>query len=96
MSDAQPPSGASKRRWRVREIAYQKGISMDDLAKQSGVKYPTLQRIWQNRTKNPSFETIKAIAKGLGVTIEELEELVEEPEVDQLRAPGLMTALFPH
>jgi transcriptional regulator with XRE-family HTH domain len=84
-NDVQVPSGASKRRWRVKKLARQKGLSMDDLAKQSGVKYPTLQGVWQSRTQNPSYETLKAIAQTLGVTIEELEEPLDPATVSPAR-----------
>jgi transcriptional regulator with XRE-family HTH domain len=38
------------------------------------VKYSTVANLWQGRTRDPNYSTLRAIAKALGVTVEELEE----------------------
>ncbi len=61
-------------RFRVKELAQQRGWGLDELARHSNVKYSTVQRIWQNRTVNPRYDTLKAIADALGISVEELEQ----------------------
>lgn len=43
-----------------------------DLAEGTGIAKSTLTAIYYERTKNPSFETMKKIADYFGVTIDEL------------------------
>jgi transcriptional regulator with XRE-family HTH domain len=58
--------------FRIKELAQERGMTADDLARKSGVKFGTVRNLWQNRTKDPSFSTIAAIAHALGVDIESL------------------------
>jgi len=48
------------------------GLSQEDFAKKSGVKYITLIKIEIGVTKKPSVLVMAKIAKALGVHIEEL------------------------
>jgi len=48
------------------------GISQEEFAKKSGVKYTTLTKIESNVIKKPSVLVMAKIAKILGVTIEDL------------------------
>jgi len=48
------------------------GLSQEDFAKKSGVKYTTLTKIESNVIKKPSVLIMAKIAKALGVSIEEL------------------------
>ena len=48
------------------------GLSQEDFAKKSGVKYTTLTKIESNVIKKPSVLVMAKIAKALGVNIEEL------------------------
>ncbi len=62
-------------------------MTTDDLARRSGVKFGTVRNLWQNRTQDPSFSTLIAIAKALNVTIEDLavEGKIEEESVNNSR-----------
>jgi transcriptional regulator with XRE-family HTH domain len=78
----------------VKELAQQRGWGLDELARHSNVKYSTAQRIWQNRTANPRYDTLKAIADALGVSVEELEQS-EAPQAPNqtdasIRTPDLV------
>ena len=48
------------------------GLSQEELAKKSGVKYTTLTKIESNVIKKPSVIVMAQIAKALGVSIEKL------------------------
>jgi len=48
------------------------GLSQEDFAQKSGVKYTTLTKIESGVIKTPSVVIMAKIAKALGVTIEDL------------------------
>ncbi len=48
------------------------GLSQEDFAKKSGVKYTTLTKIESNVIKKPSVLIMAKLAKTLGVSIEDL------------------------
>ncbi len=48
------------------------GLSQEDFAKKSGVKYTTLTKIESNVIKKPSVMIMSKIAKAFGVSIEDL------------------------
>ena len=48
------------------------GLSQEDFAKKSGVKYTSLTKIESGVIKTPSVLAMAKIAKALGVSIEEL------------------------
>jgi transcriptional regulator with XRE-family HTH domain len=48
------------------------GLSQEDFAKKSGVKYTTLTKIESNVIKKPSVLVMAKIAKALNVNIEDL------------------------
>jgi len=48
------------------------GLSQEDFAKKSGVKYTTLTKIESNVIKKPSVMIMSKIAKSFGVSIEDL------------------------
>lgn len=48
------------------------GLSQEDFAQKSGVKYTTLTKIESNVVVKPSVQTVAKIAKALGVPIEDL------------------------
>lgn len=43
---------------------------------QAGISYTTLTKIENEAIKNPSFESVVAIAKGLSISLDELTEKV--------------------
>jgi transcriptional regulator with XRE-family HTH domain len=48
------------------------GLSQEDFAQKSGVKYTTLTKIESGVIKTPSVLMVEKIAKALGVSIEKL------------------------
>ncbi|MCC7160761.1 helix-turn-helix transcriptional regulator [Candidatus Nomurabacteria bacterium] len=56
----------------VKKHRNKQGLSQEDFAKKSGVKYTTLTKIESNVIKKPSVLIMAKLAKALGVTIEDL------------------------
>ena len=48
------------------------GLSQEDFARKSGVKYTTLTKIESNVIKKPSVMIMSKLAKAFGVSIEDL------------------------
>lgn len=66
------------RRLKVKELAQAKGWSQDTLARESGLTFTTVRRIWRDRgTEDPRLSTLSALATALGVSIDDLYETVE-------------------
>jgi transcriptional regulator with XRE-family HTH domain len=76
----------------VREVAETRGMSLDDVSRYSGEKYPTVRSIWYGHVRNPQIQTLFSIARALKVSIEELIEVEAEgtsPE-EKLQTPALV------
>lgn len=56
----------------VKKYRTKLGLSQEDFAKKSGVKYTTLTKIESNVIKKPSVLIMAKLAKALGVSIEDL------------------------
>jgi transcriptional regulator with XRE-family HTH domain len=56
----------------IKKLRTKAGLSQEDFATKSGVKYTTLTKIESNVIKNPSVLIIDKLAKALGVNIEDL------------------------
>ena len=56
----------------IKKLRTKAGLSQEDFAKKSGVKYTTLTKIESNVIKKPSVLIMAKLAKALGVSIEEL------------------------
>ena len=67
-------------RVKVREVAYQKGISQRKLSMTSGVDIRSVQRIFRDPTRIITTETLDKFAKALGVDASELVESIPDPE----------------
>jgi transcriptional regulator with XRE-family HTH domain len=56
-----------------------RGLSQEDLAHEAGITISTLSLLERGRS-NPTWATVKAIAAGLGVSMNELVKLTERLE----------------
>ena len=56
----------------IKKYRNKHGLSQEDFAKKSGVKYTTLTKIESNVIKKPSVLIMEKLAKALGVNIEDL------------------------
>ena len=57
---------------KVRQIRKQKGLTQDQLARQCDIPYTTLTKLESNVITKPSIQTVEKVAKGLGMSIDEL------------------------
>jgi len=57
---------------KVREFRKKKDLTQDALAKKADLPYTTLTKIEGNVITKPSIQTVEKIARGLGVSIDEL------------------------
>jgi DNA-binding Xre family transcriptional regulator len=55
-------------RWRVREIAEQKGFNAHQLSLAAQLSYNTVRPIWNGEAKRADLETLSRIAAVLGVS----------------------------
>jgi transcriptional regulator with XRE-family HTH domain len=56
----------------IKKYRNKQGLSQEDFANKSGVKYTTLTKIESNVIKKPSVLIMAKLAKVLGVSIEDL------------------------
>ncbi len=62
-------------RLRIKEVAQEKGYTMNGLSRASDVSFNTIKRLWKNPYTGVTVETLTKIARVLQV---EISELVEE------------------
>jgi transcriptional regulator with XRE-family HTH domain len=63
---------------RVRDVAEPKGYTMTSLARETGISFNTIKRLWKNPTLGANIDTLTRIAKVLKVGIN---ELIEDTDV---------------
>lgn len=56
----------------IKRVRTKQGLTQDDLAKKTDIKYSTLIKIEGGGVTKPSVQTIQKIAKSLGISIVEL------------------------
>jgi len=59
--------GSSIKKWRTK-----KKLTQDALSKKADLPYTTLTKIESNVITKPAIQTVKKIADGLGITIDDL------------------------
>ena len=57
---------------KVRELRNKQGLTQDQLARKCDIPYTTLTKIESNVITKPTIQTVRKIADGLEVTIDEL------------------------
>ena len=58
------------------------GITTEELSRRSGVPLGTLNKILSGATKDPKLETLKAIARVLGCTLDDFDDTGERVELE--------------
>lgn len=61
----------------IKELAKQKGKSLESIANYAGISYNSLSKIIRNTIQNPRYSTIKHIAEALNMTISELNQAID-------------------
>jgi transcriptional regulator with XRE-family HTH domain len=60
-------------KFRVRELAREREMTAEDLARAADLKYSAVKNLWQGRTGDPKYSTLRAVARALKVPVEQLE-----------------------
>lgn len=59
---------------RLRDIREAKGMTQEEVAAKAKMKYQAVARLELGGTLNPRIDTVRALAKALGVSVSELIE----------------------
>ena len=57
---------------KIKQLRNKRGLTQDELARKSDLPYTTLTKIETNVITKPTIQTVMKIAKGLGITIDDL------------------------
>ena len=57
---------------KIKQLRNKQGLTQDELARKSDLPYTTLTKIETNVITKPSIQTVTKIAKGLGISIDDL------------------------
>jgi len=61
----------------IKELAKQKGTTLERIADHAGISYNSLSKIIRNTVKEPKYSTLNNVAKALGMSIDELNYAIE-------------------
>jgi len=67
-----------KIKWRVREVALQKGLTSMQLAELAGINKNTATALWHGRPTRVDIPTLERLCKALECRIEDILEQTEE------------------
>ena len=73
---------------RLRAARTAKGISQMALARQTGLSLSLIAQLEQGLTSDPKLSTLRALARALGVTLDELGQEDEPPAPPKGRGRG--------
>lgn len=57
---------------KTKQLRNKQGLTQDELARKSDLPYTTLTKIETNVITKPSIQTVMKIAKGLGISLDDL------------------------
>jgi transcriptional regulator with XRE-family HTH domain len=63
---------------RVRQVAEPRGYTMTRLAKETGISFNTIKRLWKNPNLGGNIDTLNRIAKVLHISLSDLFEEVPD------------------
>ena len=58
----------------IQELKKEKGLTIEELSAKSGVPIGTLNKILSGQTKDPKLETLKALTRVLGCSLDDLDD----------------------
>jgi transcriptional regulator with XRE-family HTH domain len=73
---------------KIEEYKRKLGLTSAELAEKAGVPKTTLDKILSGVTKDPKLETLKAIARALGLTLDDFDDYnkkTEEPTYENIK-----------
>ena len=59
---------------KINEYKKKNGLTNEDIARLSGVPKPTIDKITSGATKSPNLETVRSIARALGLTLDDFSD----------------------
>ncbi len=75
---------------KIEEYKKKLGLTSAELAEQAGIPKTTLDKILSGVTKDPKLETLKAIARVLGLTLDDFDDNIkiesEEPTYEDIKS----------
>lgn len=71
---------------KLKTIKEDKDLTNAEIAKLANIPLPTITRVFNGQTPNPTFETISRIAFALGVSLDELSGL-KQPDEQPIASP---------
>lgn len=71
---------------RLKQIKEEKRLTLNEIAQLSNIPLPTVTRIFNGQTPNPTFETFSHIAIALGASLDEIAGL-KEPDAPPILSP---------
>ena len=74
---------------KINEYKKKLGMTTEELSKRSGVPIGTLNKILSGATRDPKLETLKAIARVLGLTLNDFDDIP-----DSASQPATLAAHF--
>lgn len=77
---------------KIEQFRKEKGITQKELSLLSGVPLGTLTKIITGETSDPKLETIKAITRALGCTLDELGDEITDSDYDKASPVGNVSA----
>lgn len=69
---------------RLKNMKRQSGLTTKEIALQSGLPEPTLEKIFSGQTKDPKLNTIRTVVHFLGYTLDDLDPI----EIENSPAPA--------
>ncbi|MFH1528655.1 MAG: helix-turn-helix transcriptional regulator [Bacteroidota bacterium] len=57
---------------KIKQLRNKQGLTQDELARKADLPYTTLTKIETNVITKPSIQTVMKIAKGLGISLDDL------------------------
>lgn len=71
---------------KLKVIKEEKGLSNADIARVGNLPLPTVTRVFNGQTPNPSIETLIGVAIGMGISLDELVGL-KQPDAPPIASP---------
>lgn len=68
---------------KIAELKKKLGLTNEELSRLSGVPKGTIDKILSGVTKDPKLETLKAIARVLGCTLDDFDDTYNKPESNE-------------
>lgn len=65
-------------RLRLETVRFEKGLSMSELSRRSGVDFKTVKELCKNPERNTTIDTMSRLALTLGVTLDALVEITSD------------------